>query len=70
MSSNSVLQTDIHILYSTHTYCNYPRCSNVLHASAISVALVLPFVTAWQELDDFHASLAAHTAAAGFHRAL
>ena len=56
-SNNSILTT-------------YPKCSNVLYAGAISVALVLPFVTAWQELDDFHASLLAHTAAAGFHRAL
>lgn len=38
---------------------------------AISVALILPFVTARQELDGFHAcrSLPAHAAAVGFHKA-
>lgn len=70
-SDTSFRQTDIHIQYvHIHTH-PFPRCSIVLYAGAISVALVLPFVTARQELDDFHAclSLPAHTAAAGFHKA-
>lgn len=63
-SKTSVWQTDIH-------KCILTVVVDKSGAAAISVALMLTFVTAWRELDDFHACscLPAHAGAVAFHKA-